>query len=307
MGRFLKNNRGFTLVEVMIAAGIMGVMAVFFYKFFADQMKQQRTVMQRMDEYNIVNEIRLLLMNTDNCAETFKDKEVEKTKTDENVIDNLKKVYIKYEEGKTEPTKEVVEKYELYEKGKNEKKFGQSHIKINSYKIEVDNDGRKIINEFKRGEVELRVEFDRGKGTFGNQNKFYKIPLTVSVDGDNEITSCSSMGLPAGGEAGLVVLKLADNPKLSGVTGNVACKDKGLACAYVASTNFVGVASGVDSSQYTPACINSYNKGLQGVENGNGKSNIHTCEARIGIYETFSISVGTSSITCLGNFHAVCN
>lgn len=310
MGHFKKNQKGFSLVEVMIAAGIMGVMAVFFYKYFADQMKQQKTVMLKMEEGNLLNEIRLLLMNQSNCAETFKDQVLNLNKDgydpfEEPVID-LKKVYIKPIEGE-EPEKEVVPKYLKWIQKDQEKKYGNGMLKIADYNFRYSKDQTALISKFKRAEINLEVIFDRGKNAYGNAQKPYRIPLEIEVDDSKKLVSCSSMGLPAGGEAGLVALDAKVLPGYEGKTGNEACKTKNLACAYLISTNFVSNSSGTDAPLYTPACMSSYNKSLQGVKNGVGVSNIHSCDAKVGSFTTFELNLSGVFVECGATFVAICN
>ncbi|MBK26713.1 MAG: hypothetical protein CME70_22120 [Halobacteriovorax sp.] len=309
-----ENQKGFSLVEVMVAAGIMGVLSMFFYKYFTEQMKSQKTVLMKMEEANVLNEIRILLMNSTNCLETLKNQRLD-ANTDgidtlEEPIDELKKVYLKApspgEEDK-DPEVLVVPKFQRFIKGEQEVKHANRLVTISEYKIRFPETEEKILKTFNRGEINFEVVFDRGDKTFGTRFKPYQIPIEVAVDDSQTVITCSSMGLPAGGEAGLVAIDAVKTPSYKGKTGNDACKSKNLACAYVVSTNYVATSTGLDAPLYTPACLSSYNQSLAGVANGVGMSNLHTCDAKLGVFKTFEVSVGTASVECRGNFSAICN
>ena len=317
MGLFKKNQKGFSLVEVMIAAGIMGVMAVFFYKFFADSMKQQKTVMMKMEEGNLINEIRILLMNMDNCSETLEGQRLNldvtgKDNLDE-PIDFLKKVYsltpeTEDDEEEKKVEKDVVEKYHKWIKDEQEVVHSQQRIRISDYSLKFTKDDVKRMKKYKRADIFFSITFDRNDKAFGTKIMKYDIPLEVEVGSNNKLISCSSLGLPSGGKAGLLVLDTKTIPSLKDRTGNDACKSKNLSCAYVQSTNYVLSSDGLDSPLYTPACLSSYNQKLQGVKTGLGISNFHSCDAKLGTFKTFEIRMSSAAvITCAGTFSAICN
>jgi prepilin-type N-terminal cleavage/methylation domain-containing protein len=308
-----RNESGFSLVEVLVASGIMGVMAVFFYKSFNDNMKQQKTVLSRMEETNLINEIRVLLMNQDNCAETLKGQRFSlniKEKDDlERPIDFLQKVmYSPSLDEKTPKKKVTKEKFHIYKKGTSEIVHGNARAKISKYSLQYD---KKVVENLKavsQEEVNFLVTFKRGSLNFGTKEKSYKIPLAVSVDSALNLESCSSLGLPSSGKAGILAIDANTSPSLINKSGNDACKSKGMDCAYVQSTNYVVNTRGLDAPLYTPACLSSYNIKLDGVKLGVALSNVHSCDAKIGTHQTFQLDVNEStSIICGGTFVAFCN
>lgn len=311
MGHFKNNQKGFTLVEVMITAAIMGAMAIYFTRYFSDQMKQQKTVMIKMEEANLINEIRLHLMNVDNCTESLKENKI-KIQGDGKVITsdeikNLSKKYTLLKKDK-DPEVTIVEKYIKWEKEKAEFRYGQDKLKIHSYGFSISKESFKYLQKFKIGDIDFVVTLDRGKGGYGSQLKAYKVPLEIAIDKSSEIISCSSMGLPAGGEAGMVALDTKTIPGLSGNTGEEACRTKKLSCAYVQSTNYLlNSTGGLDTGYYAHSCTSSYNQSLKGIKNGGGLSNIHSCDAKIGVFETFKLPIGKGEMICAGTFVAVCN
>ncbi len=307
-----KNESGFSLVEVLVASGIMGVMAVFFYKSFNDNMKQQKTVISRMEESNIINEIRLLLMNQKNCSETLKDQEFRLDVTGKDNLEEpilfLKKVMTSATPEGEEPTDEVTkEKYHLFEKGENEAVHGNARIKITNYYLQYDKEVVSNLEKVGREEVNFMVTFSRNSNSFGTTDKSYKIPLEITVDKDMKLENCSSLGLPNAGKAGILALDANRSPSLNNLSGSEACKSKGMDCAYVHSTNYLLKSDGLDAPLYSPACQSSYNKELDGVKKGVGVSNIHSCSAKLGSHETFDLVVGATTITCAGTFVAFCN
>lgn len=307
-----KNESGFSLVEVLVASGIMGVMAVFFYKSFNDNMKQQKTVLSRMEEANIINEIRLLLMNQENCSESLKDQEfrldVKGKDNLEEPIEFLKKVMVSSTPEGDEPAEKVtIEKFNLYEKGKNEAVHGNARVKITEYSLDYNKDTVANLQKVGREEVNFMVKFTRSSNSFGSSEKAYKIPLEITVDKSMKLENCSSLGLPNAGKSGILTLDANKSPSLSNLSGNDACKSKGMDCAYVQSTNYLLLSQGLDAPLYTPACASSYNQKLDGVKKGVGISNIHSCSAKLGVHSTFLLQIDSTSITCAGTFVAFCN
>lgn len=66
-----KGQSGFTLVEVMIAAAIMGALSLALYQLVADQQKAARKSEVRFEVDAILNEIRQTLGNRDSCVATL--------------------------------------------------------------------------------------------------------------------------------------------------------------------------------------------------------------------------------------------
>jgi hypothetical protein len=265
-----------------------------------------------MEESNIINEIRLLLMNQKNCSETLKDQEFRLDVTGKDNLEEpilfLKKVMTSPTPDGEEPTEEVTkEKYHLYEKGENETVHGNARIKITKYFLQYNKEVVDNLKKVGREEVNFMVNFTRDSNSFGSVDKAYKIPLEITVDSSMKLENCSSLGLPTAGKAGILALDANKSPSLSGLSGVDACKSKGMDCAYVQSTNYLLKSDGLDAPLYSPACQSSYNQEIEGVKKGVGVSNIHSCSAKLGSYQTFILESGSASITCAGTFVAFCN
>jgi len=65
------NKKGFSLVEIMVAAGMMSLLALGGMKLMKNQTKSSKTIAQGFEETAILNEIRTLLTDAKSCAETF--------------------------------------------------------------------------------------------------------------------------------------------------------------------------------------------------------------------------------------------
>ena len=63
----LKNQSGFTLVEIMVAVGLLGGLAVAGMSLFKNQDKAQKNVEKNYEVTAITNEIRNVLSNPANC------------------------------------------------------------------------------------------------------------------------------------------------------------------------------------------------------------------------------------------------
>lgn len=90
----------------------------------------------------------------------------------------------------------------------------------------------------------------------------------------------------------------------AGQTGNAACAVKGKQCLRVMSYNFIKVdASCPGATHCLHVCSTFYNTGLAGVEQGNDKDNIHSCDALLGEQNTY---LHPGVVQCDAFFSAVC-
>lgn len=155
----------------------------------------------------------------------------------------------------------------------------------------------------------LTIPLESGSKTM--QLKPIKVPFNFSLNMSDpaharKVASCSSKATSSGPNPELI----HNGAGYDGWTGENACSSRGKKCAYVTSMNVpVGVALGAtcksgrcDSLTFTKPCLTQYNQSLPGVRNGTG-TNMHTCDARIGSYNTFHHA---NVVTCQGHFSAVC-
>ena len=76
-GLAVKNNKGFSIVEVLVAAALMGALALAISKLTQDQLKSTRTVETRFEYNAILNGIREILGDRQSCKETFQGRNAE--------------------------------------------------------------------------------------------------------------------------------------------------------------------------------------------------------------------------------------
>ena len=67
----LKNQKGFTLLEIMVAVGLMGALSLAGMQLFKNQTAAQRNVEANYEVVAILNQIRSVLNRTENCTRTF--------------------------------------------------------------------------------------------------------------------------------------------------------------------------------------------------------------------------------------------
>lgn len=67
----ITTNRGESLITVLIAVGISGILAMVMASLFDNSQKQQKGVEIKYETTNIAEQIRSILSNSDNCVRTF--------------------------------------------------------------------------------------------------------------------------------------------------------------------------------------------------------------------------------------------
>lgn len=185
----LKSNAGFSIVEVLVAAALMGGVALGIAKLNQDQVKSTKTVETRFEYTAILNDMRQTLGNNDSCTATFLNQNA--TNTAEGLVTNIKHVT---------PTGNLI-KYEADLAG-NGKVYGNGTVRILSYRLDAINtyDTSIGINPVTlTGTVNLTVAFSFGKGkgrTYNAERVERKIRLSVTVLNtvNNQITDCSAAG-----------------------------------------------------------------------------------------------------------------
>jgi Tfp pilus assembly major pilin PilA len=167
----ITNQKGFSLANVMVAAGILGLMAVGMMKMNENSMKSAKTHETKFEIVNIVGEITGILSTPEACLESFED-----MKADNNLVDEIKD-----------------------HKGRVRFKKGQ---KVGSVTIESmrlsDSDSSVTVTANDTGDTMLEIVFARGKLVYGGESLLKKVKIWVDVDGGKKIKACQSMGSGAG-------------------------------------------------------------------------------------------------------------
>lgn len=185
-------NAGFSIVEVLVAAALMGGVALGVAKLTQDQAKSTKTIETRFEYNAILNDMRQTLGNNDNCTATFGNRNA--TNTPEGAVPNIPHIV------HVTPTGNIA-KYEADING-NGKVYGNGNVRILSYRLDANNayDNSIGINPVSlTGTVNLTVAFNFGKGqgrTYNAQRVERKIRLNVTVadTANYAITDCSATG-----------------------------------------------------------------------------------------------------------------
>ncbi|MFA6236536.1 MAG: type II secretion system protein [Bacteriovorax sp.] len=172
--KILNNNSGFTLIEIIIAVGLLGALSAWMMDIFKQQTKNEKTTATNMDIDSTGQEIRNIVADGLSCEKTLKGK----NPNTQGVITDIQKVLA---DGTAQSRFKV-----------NEKKIGNSSVMISSFDLKTD-ETYLIPSGQKIGETVLLVNYDRGQMVSGSKLKTFKIPLTVSLDGAGNILTCHAL------------------------------------------------------------------------------------------------------------------
>lgn len=196
--RFTNSQKGFTLLEVMVAMGIMGVAAVGGMRLMNNQMKSTKTVETRFEYGSIVNDIREILGDKNNCMLTFGPTRNVDTSNVEGAVTSIQQ-YINF--GLGNQTQTI--KYVSNTNPALATTYGNGNVKILGYKLlNSDNDPSVgVLSGNSEGSVMMHIRFavaaGAGANTTGTAETTKKIKINVTVDGSRNIVSCSSTGAMA--------------------------------------------------------------------------------------------------------------
>lgn len=170
----MKNERGFSLIEVLIAIGLMGALSAWMMNIFTQQTKNEKTTATNMDIDSLGQEIRNVVANGDSCAKTF-------LGVDPNQVGAITEIQKVLSDGSVQ---------KRFQSGS--KRVGNSGLLIASYDLKTD-ETYFIPTGQKTGETVLSINYDRGKMVQGAKLKTYKIPLSVALDESGKIMGCSAL------------------------------------------------------------------------------------------------------------------
>jgi len=170
----MKNNKGFSLVEILIAIGLLCGLSVWMMHLFKEQSKNEKTTASNLDIDAIGNEIRNILGDSLSCEKTFKGSPVTKP----NAATDIYKVL---------SDNTAQKRFSV-----GEKKNGNTGVSIHSLDLKPDETyyvpaGKSV------GETVLTIAWNRGKQIQGTQLKTFRIPLSVVLDASGNISSCHAL------------------------------------------------------------------------------------------------------------------
>jgi prepilin-type N-terminal cleavage/methylation domain-containing protein len=199
--RITNSQKGFTLLEVMVAMGIMGVAAVGGMRLMNNQMKSAKTVETRFEYGTIVNEIREILGDRNSCRATFNGRNIDNTP--EGTVTSIQHIT-----NFGLPTQVTRAKYPSNTNPALATTFGNGTVKILGYRLTtVDGDptvGVLPVGTATEGSAMLLIRFAVAAGgggagnTTGTSETVKKIKLNVQINAAaRTITECSSTGAMA--------------------------------------------------------------------------------------------------------------
>jgi prepilin-type N-terminal cleavage/methylation domain-containing protein len=172
--KFLKNRSGFSLIEILIAIGLMGALSAWMMNVFTQQTKNEKTTATNMDIDALGQEIRNIVADGSSCEKNFKG-------INPNIPSAVKEIQKVLSDGT------IQKRFTA-----NEKKVGNSGVMITGYDLKTD-ETYLIPKGQKVGETVLLINYDRGKMVVGAKLKTFKIPMSVSVDDSGNILSCNAL------------------------------------------------------------------------------------------------------------------
>ncbi len=170
----MKNNKGFSLVEILIAIGLLCGLSVWMMHLFKQQSRNEKTTAANLDIDAIGNEIRNILGDGLSCEKTFKGMPVTKPAAATDIYKVLS-------------DNTAQKRFSV-----GEKKNGNTGVAISSLDLKTDETyyvpaGKTV------GETVLTIVWDRGKQIQGTQMKSFRIPLSVVLDASGNISSCHAL------------------------------------------------------------------------------------------------------------------
>ncbi len=295
-GQSLVNEKGFSLIEVMVAAGILGALSYAGMQLMDQFKRGQKQTEERFEVFDFLAEKKSILSSDINCMQTFEGIDVKKlTNWKDNKeapleITSLKKVIFKKEE---EP--EIRERFII---------GGQRTTpKISQYSLFKDEEDF-IEDDLQEANLNLQITY-----LLKDDYQLVKrIPMVFKFDYENPKTliSCHSLTASQGSSGGqMIIIDPLKETDLKGKSGFDACKSKDKSCQYVSSLNYASQTYGTQSG-LSNLCQINYNQPLKAVKQGSPVSNIHSCDALLDQFKTYELNQKDFGVTCQGIFMAHC-
>lgn len=191
----MKNKHGFAIVEVLVAAALLGGVALAISKLTQDQLKSTKTVETRFEYNSILNDIREILGDRASCTATF---------LNQNALTLAPGTVTRMREVRSGiPTPTTVEKYISNTNYASAPQYGAGGtIRILSYRLSATDVDSTIgfPATSRTGSTNLYVKFAFGTDkTYSSNTLERKIRLNVTTisTADRRIEDCSSTGAMA--------------------------------------------------------------------------------------------------------------
>lgn len=175
----MKNNAGISIVQVILAAGMMGGLAIGLMQLTKQQMAGTSRVEAGYEVAATLQKIRAILSDPVNCKESF-----------------LGEVVHSFNSRATASADRIVKKDRSGNFNDNfivGERYGQGNIKINSYGLTFTETPPVTDEAF------LIIQFDRGRAVGKGSIINKKIPLEITADASNKIQTCAATSSGVGG------------------------------------------------------------------------------------------------------------
>lgn len=299
---FRQNCEGFSLIEVLIVSSLLAAMAYFGMDLMETMKNNQKEIEGQFEIQSIHSEITKILSDSKSCIKTFEDSQISSEfsskKEETQIVSHIKKVFQSVEDDRK--TEIFTEKFKLYDEKLNN--FYNS-IRILDYKLLMD---KEDYYQDSNPNTDLTLQITYGLKRSGKNIKEVKrtIPLSLELS-DNyprKIMSCDPSIGP--GNSIEVLDPLADR-LLFDKTGFEACESIGRTCKHVFSQNYATKVYG--NFSLSSLCAINYNTSENLFKKGSPISPIHSCDLKLGVFNTYIINKKDYGVTCQGLFMAMCN
>lgn len=186
----LKQN-GFSLVEIMIAAGIMSTLLLYLYQTLGNQQKSARKIEVRLEADSIVNDIRQTLGVRDSCIASLSGKNATNTPPGDTAANITRTRH------KIPSSAVIIDKYLSNTNFNSAVQYGSARVRIISYSLsstDPNDPSIGMVAGTPYGATNLIITFRYGAAEPIIQRKIRMDVVTVSP-ANRTIVSCSSTGL----------------------------------------------------------------------------------------------------------------
>jgi len=165
----VKNQKGFSLIEMLIAASVLTVLAVGMSQFIVSQHNNVSNLEDRLTKVSLEAQLKIFLTESSGCTQTFTGKQALATQPITQIFDSLGAVQFDTASG--------LNKFDFLE--------------LDSMTLE----NISVPGPDSTGRMKLEVQVKRIRGKLGsNSLKPINIEFTVSTNSSNEITTCGGSG-----------------------------------------------------------------------------------------------------------------
>jgi type II secretory pathway pseudopilin PulG len=304
-GQLINNTNGFSMIETLIVAGILGALSLFAMEMLERQNKMLKTVEAKFALQSIHTQITQVVANGTNCFATFNDVNIKPLllspkENPEGIFPHLQKEYESITDNEVDS-----EFKPIFHTKESDPKAKYEGITIEKYTLSLREDNF-IEEESLSATISLDIHYDLGRNILGGRyrRKSLNLSLNFSEEDPSLLTSCHSSNSSTNKGSNLVIIDPLSETEYSNLTGQEACQNLGKTCLQVISQNYASKAYG--QIGIGNLCQINYNQPLTGVEQGSPISNIHSCEAKLGQFETYKIEQTAFGVTCQGIFKAQC-